>query len=438
MIAISQAVMHSTDVLNKTGWPLDSFQHLIMHQTSETSLHGAAREINQRTGQKVCHPGNVVNNLAERGNTATTTHFVAVMDHILNHKIRTGDRVVFGVSGSGQTTGTALYIFDDLPDRIRRAKLGGKSPTKVAPEPLPRPRTTKRVRIESVGTVPPEPSDVDGSVALVKRAAEDCLARSIHERSSIDLLLFAGVYRDEFICEPAIATMATGELRINDTVESPEARKTFAFDVFNGGIGFLNACHMGVQMIRAGKSLRVMVAASEVENNARIKPELRRGVRETGSALILDEAEDGRTGFGGFVFKYATDHIGDFEAYTHFADGKTFLDVEQTGELEAHYLQTIPDAVEALLEAEGLTLDQIKVVVPPQISSEFITELAAWLNVPRERMVDVAAEDADLFTSSLACALRHALDRGLVRPGDVGLIISAGAGVQVGCAIYYF
>jgi len=35
-------------------------------------------------------------------------------------------------------------------------------------------------------------------------------------------------------------------------------------------------------------------------------------------------------------------------------------------------------------------------------------------------------------------ALEAVRSRGLARPGDAGLIITAGAGIEVGCAIYYF
>ena len=32
------------------------------------------------------------------------------------NRIQSGDNAVFGISGSGQTVGAALYTFDDLPD----------------------------------------------------------------------------------------------------------------------------------------------------------------------------------------------------------------------------------------------------------------------------------------------------------------------------------
>ena len=127
-IAIQQAVMSSTDVLERSAWSPDDFQHLIMHQTSETALRGAMHAINDHYGRRLCHEGNTILNVAEYGNTATTTHALALMENIMNGRIKSGDRVVFGISGSGQTVGTGLYIFDDLPDRLRRKERSGRRP----------------------------------------------------------------------------------------------------------------------------------------------------------------------------------------------------------------------------------------------------------------------------------------------------------------------
>ena len=52
-------------------------------------------------------------------------------------------------------------------------------------------------------------------------------------------------------------------------------------------------------------------------------------------------------------------------------------------------------------------------------------------------MVDLAAKE-DYFTSSLACSIRAAQIEGKVKPGDIGLFICMGAGLQIGCALYYF
>jgi 3-oxoacyl-[acyl-carrier-protein] synthase-3 len=105
--------------------------------------------------------------------------------------------------------------------------------------------------------------------------------------------------------------------------------------------------------------------------------------------------------------------------------------------LEEYLLEYVPPAVEELLALEGLALPRVQAVLPPQLSSQFITALADRLGMPRERFVDIAAEGADYFTSTLACTMEHARKHGLVKRGDVALVINVGSGLQVGSAAYY-
>jgi 3-oxoacyl-[acyl-carrier-protein] synthase III len=76
-------------------------------------------------------------------------------------------------------------------------------------------------------------------------------------------------------------------------------------------------------------------------------------------------------------------------------------------------------------------------VFPPYLTDADRAELAARLNIPSSRFVDLGAE-ADPFSSCLPYGLQQARRQGLVKPGDIGLIVSVGSGVQVGCATYRF
>src|SRR5262249_55916590 len=154
--------------------------------------------------------------------------------YILSNKIHSGDNVIFGITGSGATIGTALYTFDDLPDRLRQAASGQKiEKVKETAEQLPLSPPARRVRVESIGTPTAQGQVERKTLELAQAAATNCLEKSSYSKSDIDLLIFAGVYRDDFICEPAIAAIIAGELRMNDTIESQLEKKTFALDLFN-------------------------------------------------------------------------------------------------------------------------------------------------------------------------------------------------------------
>ena len=434
--AVKRSVPYVAAVMKRHGWRPEHCDHIVMHQTSESSLNDAVVAVNRMFGTGAAHPGNTIYNLAERGNTASTTHFVALSDHIRGNRIKSGDNVVFGISGSGQTVGAALYTFDDLPDRLRRAPDGRRVRSLSTGQPSPAPPVMPRFRIEGVGTAPVGQSTPRRVVDLAVQAATACLDHSGVDRAELGLMIYSGVYRDEFITEPAIAALVAGELGVNDDIESPDGSKTLAFDVLNGAVGFLNACQVGVRMIGAGKAEHAMVVASEVETNTAEGGHPMYGLHETGSAVILGRS-GGADGFGRFVFHQHPEYGGALTTYFQHRDGHSWLQIDRDPNLSAHYLDCIPPAVEELLKLEELDASEITAVFPPYLCSSDRTELAVRLRIPSSRFVDVAT-DADLFSSSLPYALQYAWRHKLVRPGDIGLIVGVGSGVQVGCATYRF
>ena len=159
-----------------------------------------------------------------------------------------------------------------------------------------------------------------------------------------------------------------------------------------------------------------------------------RGIR---FCLSKSGSAEGAGIFGDFLFKTFTDYIELVDTSADLKNARNVLVIEKDPRVEQYYLQCIQETVSELLQREHLDMEQIKLVLPPQISSSFIDELARTLNVDRDKLVDVHARH-DLFTSSLPYALQQAYEQQLVKPGDIGLIISVGSGIQVGCATYYF
>jgi 3-oxoacyl-[acyl-carrier-protein] synthase III len=440
-VAVKSGSKHAIEMLQRAGWLPESFQHLIMHQTSGMTLKSARREINRLLNSNICHDGNTINNLEHRGNTASTAHFIAIDDHIRNNNINPGDKIVFSISASGLTVGTALYVFDDLPDRLRQMESRNSAMQKETPSRRLNPGTKSTVpgiRIESVGTIPAATAGRKNSMELLNCAATSCLKNSSYECSEIGLLIYSGVYRSEYLLEPAYAALLAGELDMNATSSGPDDKKTLAFDIFNGSMGFLNSCYVAQQMIAAGNCRIAMIVAAETENNDDSFPNELVGLRETASALILDSHPTANRGFSRFLFNY---HVESLNAYTtcfKTEDSKPYLQVLKDNNLEALYIAYILPAVQELLKMEGLDLNRIDKVFPPQISSSFISRLSEELHLPRERFIDVVREGPDFFSSSLTYAFEHAYKKDLVKPGDTGLMIAVGSGLQVGCAVYYF
>jgi len=211
-----------------------------------------------------------------------------------------------------------------------------------------------------------------------------------------------------------------------------------AFDVFNGALGFLNACYVAQQMIIAGSSKAAMVVAAECENNAATFPDQLVGVREAASAIILDAHPVQNKGFSQFLFHYQPAGLDDYTSYCSTKEITARLQIDKVPDLEEKYLAAIVPMIEEILQQEGLELHQIDRLFPPQISTEFITRLSQELQLPREKFVDVAGEGPDLFSSSIPFGLAHAYEKNWVKEGDIGLMIAVASGIQAGCAIYRF
>jgi 3-oxoacyl-[acyl-carrier-protein] synthase III len=294
------------------------------------------------------------------------------------------------------------------------------------------------VRVSAVGHTARSERAGKDTLTLLDEAITDCVSRWGKDRGDLDLLVYAGTYRTGFTSEPAIAALAAGRAGINVTLEPEDPRRTLAFDVLNGSLGFLNACHVAAEMIQAGKSTAAMILGGDVENNREAFPAELLGLEETGSAIVLERAAPDAGGFGTFVFTAFPDHLGAFTSRAANWDRKTGLAFRKDADIECRYVQCIATTVRDFLKQEGLEWSAIARVFAPQISSCFLARLAAALELPLERLVDVVSGGRDLYTSSLPFALRHALHAGLVASGDTGLFIGAGAGIQVGCASYRF
>jgi amino acid adenylation domain-containing protein len=438
-ISAEQSVMHAQHMFEKAPWPPEKTDHLIIHQTSRRTLRDGMRAINKAFGKKVSHEGNTLDNISNRGNTATTTHFVAMWDQIESGKIKSGEKVLFAISGSGQTIGTGLYTLDDLPDRVREYQTSGKlAPKTEHVEYRPAEPAGPRVAITSVGTASVSGGAAAETTQLSVAAAEECLKRWGKDRNEIDLLIFAGLTRSEYVTEPAIATFIAGDLKINDCPESGKDRKTLAFDIYNAALAPLNACEVAARAIQAGKCRAAMIVASEIEINAQHHPDRLLGMCEAGSAIILEAADQPERGFGPFVYHFDLAHS-DARTITGIKrHDRPFFDLRQSADVHDRFADAAAAAVQKLLAREGLTMDDFQVVLPPQISPELSAKLAERLGVPLERLVDSCREGQDLFTNSLGFSLQQALANGRAKAGDLALVIGVASGIQACCTTYRF
>ncbi|MEM9365266.1 MAG: amino acid adenylation domain-containing protein [Planctomycetota bacterium] len=447
-VTLEHAVPHACQVMDRHGWKPGQVDQLIIHQTSSKTIEGAMDELNRVFGETVSHSENTVNNLPERGNTASTSHWVAMMDQIQKGRVQAGDRTVFAISGSGQTIGTALYRMDDLPDRVQDNDPNSTQVLRAAPElgePITRiirPRSAVRLVTSALAT---QTTDV---LTMASDAAQQVIAAAEIQRSQIALAIHAGVYRDEYLSEPAVAAILVGELDINAEGPTETGDRTLAFDASDGGRGTLMACLSACELLPSlvggnpGLATRerfALITAAEVENNDPERGEVQRGISEEGSALLLgiSDAKDRCQGFISFATRRYPEYADTIRTHTQDQNGRPVLIVHRNDASENAFLDASLRTALDLLEAESMTWSDIRYVIPPQISGSFLADFKQRL-ADDVIVIDATCEEGDRFTSGMTAAWRNMNQRHRPQPDEVVLVLSVAAGLEVAAALYRF
>jgi 3-oxoacyl-[acyl-carrier-protein] synthase III len=326
---------------------------------------------------------------------------------------------------------------DDLPDRMLKSMPSDTaSKTQMHEEDvfvMP-----VQLEIEAYGVVDYPGDDEPDTVTLLAKAADACLKRSEHDRNEMDLLIAACTYRSEFLMEPAIAALTAGVLGMNDDREPQDEKKTFAFDVTNGEVGFLKSVFLASELTRVGRAKKVMVLASEVENNIARRPDHIMGVRSMASAVILREATSD-SGFLCFGFSDFTNHdkLREVHAGWHADGSRIYLTCNDDGDIWPILMDCLIEGTKEFLTKNDLSLSEIDWVLPTQHSEVWIHGFADQMAIDRKKLVDLKPDQkGNPLSSALPLALEQGRDNGQFRSGDLILIASVCPGVQVGCAVY--
>ena len=117
-VALEDSPPLLADALEETGLSFADVDYLIPHQTSARAIRKGARELAARLGMA---PKNVVENVAERGNTASTTHFVALYEYLEAGRFKPGDEILLLSLASGLEVGVVIFRMDELVDHYGHA-----------------------------------------------------------------------------------------------------------------------------------------------------------------------------------------------------------------------------------------------------------------------------------------------------------------------------
>jgi 3-oxoacyl-[acyl-carrier-protein] synthase-3 len=298
-----------------------------------------------------------------------------------------------------------------------------------------------RAAIEAVATAA-EPGA--GSRALAVHAAKDALGAAGRGPDEVEILVNAGLYRDENIVEPAMGPFIQRGIAANSTFPPLNGARTFSFDLANGAGGPLTAIRVIDGFMRSGAVRSGLVVASDAD------PDPSRSENypfaATGGAILLRATANGE-GFAWFRARTWSEHFSLYEARLCGTGGLAPASEERSArsqrlrfvQHEDFYLRaadcvgkTVEEAaLEGWLDPAAIDL----VIAAPGVAA-FTEALAARLRRAGVAATVPAAVECGAHTASTAFALEAARRDGSWERSRRILFVAAGAGITVSLALY--
>jgi len=102
------------NVIDKAGITFGDIDFFIPHQTAKISILSGIKILSKYFKQK---PKKVVINLAQTGNTASTTHFVALYQYLQKKRFKKGNNVLLMSFASGLVIGSVIFSVNNILNR---------------------------------------------------------------------------------------------------------------------------------------------------------------------------------------------------------------------------------------------------------------------------------------------------------------------------------
>jgi 3-oxoacyl-[acyl-carrier-protein] synthase-3 len=110
-VAIADTPVLLQEALDASGLHIGDIDHVIPHQTSARAIRKGMAQVCEALGDEPRHPAVIT--VDRYGNTASTTHTVALVEELEDGTIRSGDRIALVALASGLEIGVVLFTADE-------------------------------------------------------------------------------------------------------------------------------------------------------------------------------------------------------------------------------------------------------------------------------------------------------------------------------------
>ena len=258
-------------------------------------------------------------------------------------------------------------------------------------------------------------------------AVRQALEQAGSDGTDIDLLIVATVTPDMMF--PSTSAILADQLGAKDAA---------AYDLSAGCTGFMYALAQAYGMVASGLSRRALVVGGDVLSRILDWSDRSTVVLfgDGAGAVVLEPSEEA----GFLAFELGADGGGGEHLWLPGSGSRKFEDPDKFVKMNGREVfkfatRVLVSSAEAVLQQEGVSVEDVDVYVPHQANVRIIDHATKKLGVPSERVVINVDRYGNTSSGSIPLALADAQADGRLRPGELVLMTGMGAGLTWGSAL---
>ncbi|MCB5050635.1 3-oxoacyl-ACP synthase III family protein [Streptococcus mutans] len=275
---------------------------------------------------------------------------------------------------------------------------------------------------------------------LAARACESALEKAEITAEDVDMILLATNTPDHL--SPATA------IKVQEKIGATNA---FSFDIKVGGCpGMVYGLTIASKFVSDGSCETILVVTSDLNSRSIDWEERLTAVimGDGASAIVLQASEAPKNGVI-LNSDLHTDPKGYYGAYVPAGGSVEPITMDSLTNRRQYFsmdgraifkfaVQAFPETVKGIVDSAGYSLSDINMIIPHQANINIIKESLSNLGMPLDKTFCNIEKYGNTGGSSVGIALGEALELGVIKKGDLVILVAYGAGLCWGSVLIQF
>ncbi len=219
-----------------------------------------------------------------------------------------------------------------------------------------------------------------------------------------------------------------------------------AMDINTTCTSFVSALDVVSYMVVAGRYEKVLIISSESASTG-LNPNQKESYELFGdgaAAVILTKAKDDATGIicsaqqtwsEGAHSTEIRGGLSGYPGYLYTGENRAEYQFDMKGvEILSMAAKKLPQMMDDFFKAQNISLDDIDMVIPHQ-ASKALKMVMKRMGIPRDKYVDIVKDYGNMVSASIPYVLIYALENGIVKKGDVVMLVGTAAGLTANAMV---